>query len=93
MTWSWTPEHIERWKTPSPASPLTELAAEACWNAIRHVEAGTVAVQITMPHPRSLRMLVSDDGVMSGGDGPPGLGTQMLNDMTLHGGAWNDTPA
>lgn len=85
VTWELDPRaHRALEADPIARFALTELAAEACWNAIRHVEAGTVAVRITLPHPRSLRMLVSDDGVMSGGDGPPGLGTQMLNDMTLH---------
>ncbi len=63
---------------------LTELATEACWNAIRHAEASSVAVEVTAARPLSLRIVVTDDGVALRADGTPGLGTQMLNDMTLN---------
>lgn len=63
-------------------SALTQIVTEGCSNAIRHGKATHIAVSIVKHRPGHLRLIIVSDG-HSTGSPRPGLGSQMLDDISL----------
>lgn len=86
ITWDVSPQVSERLgHDPLGSATVSELATEAAWNAIRHANASRVHVRIEDDGPRAMQLTVTNDGPAAH-DPQPGLGTRMLDDMTLN---WN----
>lgn len=67
---------------PPLASSVIDICTEACSNAVRHADAGRITVMARrMDH--TLTLVVRDDGAPAGNDALPGLGSAMLDDVTL----------
>jgi signal transduction histidine kinase len=67
---------------PPLASAFIDICTEACSNAVRH--GGAEAVQVRAVRAgASVKLVVSDDGAPSSGIPISGLGTAMLDDVTL----------
>jgi hypothetical protein len=71
--------------TPTLSRRRCELAAEGCWNAIRHANAATVEVRLEPAGGRAVLLTVVNDGPASLA-GEPGIGRRMFEEMTL---AWD----
>ncbi len=67
---------------PALASAFIDICTEACSNAVRHGSAQHVQVR-AVREPRAVTLVVADDGVPSTRDATSGLGTAMLDDVTL----------
>ncbi|MDF9809858.1 signal transduction histidine kinase [Aurantimicrobium minutum] len=65
-------------------SALSELLREAISNAIRHGDATEVSVLLKRsPDSKDIELHVSNNGEPVSGNSLPGIGTQLLNDLTL----------
>ena len=67
---------------PALASSVVDICTDACSNAVRHGGAAHVAVQ-AQPAGDALELVVSDDGAPDGGAGIPGMGSAMLDDVSV----------
>ena len=67
---------------PLGSATVSELALEACWNAIRHAKAATVEVTLEPSGPSAVRLVVINDGPAPG-HANPGIGTLMFDEMAL----------
>ena len=67
---------------PALASSVVDICTDACSNAVRHGGAAHVAVQ-AQPAGDSLELVVSDDGAPDGGASIPGMGSAMLDDVSV----------
>lgn len=65
------------------ASSVIDICTEACSNAVRHGDAGHISVVARRDGP-TVSLVVRDDGAPSGIEPRPGLGSAMLDDVTLH---------
>ena len=69
-------------------STAAQVVEEACANAVIHGHAGTVQIGIDAPGERTLQIVVTDDGTPST-DGDVGLGSQFLDEVSVH---WSRVP-
>lgn len=67
---------------PPLAASFIDICTEACSNAVRHGGAEHVVV-VARRQGDALELVVSDDGAPTGAQSPGGLGTAMLDDVTL----------
>ena len=67
---------------PPLASAIVDICTDACSNAVRHGGATSVAMR-AFPVGDTLDLVVSDDGAPDAGAGLPGLGSAMLDDVSL----------
>jgi hypothetical protein len=67
---------------PPLASAIVDICTDACSNAVRHGGATSVAMR-ALPVGDTLDLVVSDDGAPDAGAGLPGLGSAMLDDVSL----------
>jgi signal transduction histidine kinase len=67
---------------PPLASAIVDICTDACSNAVRHGGATSVAMR-ALPVGDTLDLVVSDDGAPDSGAGLPGLGSAMLDDVSL----------
>lgn len=70
------------------ADPLASFAAreittEACWNAIRHGHATSVRADLALVDTDTIRVLVVDNGAVEPPSSALGVGTAMIQDMSL----------
>ena len=68
---------------PACASAVVAIVGEACTNAAQHGRARHVSVVLTAVDPRTLRLTVTDDGSGVEPTGEPGLGSQLLDEVSL----------
>lgn len=68
---------------------VREAVSEACWNALKHAHPSRIAIEVLILEERVLRVEVTDNGsspptdAERQSDGEAGLGTRMMQDMTL----------
>lgn len=67
---------------PPLASSVVDICTDACSNAVRHGGATTVAMR-AQPAGDALELVVSDDGAPDAAAGIPGMGSAMLDDVSL----------
>ena len=67
---------------PPLASSVVDICTDACSNAVRHGGATQVAMR-AQSHGDALELVVSDDGAPDATTGTPGLGSAMLDDVSL----------
>ena len=67
---------------PPLASSVVDICTDACSNAVRHGGAAHVAVQ-AQPAGDSVELVVSDDGAPDDTAGLPGMGSAMLDDVSV----------
>jgi anti-sigma regulatory factor (Ser/Thr protein kinase) len=67
---------------PPLASAIVDICTDACSNAVRHGGATSVAMR-ALPVGDTLELVVSDDGAPETDPGLPGLGSGMLDDVSL----------
>lgn len=60
-----------------------EITSEACWNAIRHGHATNVRAYLDFIGADTIRIRVVDDGAVEPQDNTPGIGTAMIEDMSI----------
>lgn len=65
------------------ASALVEIVGEAFTNAVRHGDAQHVALHVEILDDRVARVTVHDDGTAVPPDSSPGLGSRLLDEVTL----------
>lgn len=70
---------------PAMAASFIDICTEACSNAVRHGGARHVTVQAACDGD-AIALKVEDDGVPMGAEAPGGLGSALLDDVTL---AWD----
>ncbi len=68
---------------PPLASSVIDICTEACSNAVRHADAEHISV-MARRRGDTITLVVRDDGAPSGNEPLPGLGSAMLDDITLH---------
>jgi signal transduction histidine kinase len=72
---------------PWTAHIITELAREACSNAIRHGDASEIDISIDVnPDTESVQLLIRNNGLPLPAQIENGLGSQLFDDVTLE---WN----
>jgi len=64
-------------------SSVIDICTEACSNAVRHADAEHISVMARRAGD-TVTLVVRDDGAPSGNEPLPGLGSAMLDDVTLH---------
>lgn len=67
---------------PPLASTVLDVCTEACSNAVRHADAAHISV-VARRTGDTVSLVVRDDGAPAGADALPGLGSAMLDDVTL----------
>ncbi|MEI7630002.1 MAG: hypothetical protein WCJ73_02485 [Actinomycetes bacterium] len=60
-----------------------EITSEACWNAIRHGHAANIRAYLDIIGADTVRIRVVDDGAVEPQDDTPGIGTAMIEDMSI----------
>lgn len=60
-----------------------EITSEACWNAIRHGHAANIRAYLDIIGADTIRIRVVDDGAVEPQDDTPGIGTAMIEDMSI----------
>jgi anti-sigma regulatory factor (Ser/Thr protein kinase) len=79
---SLTEPHHRAWAVSPLASAIVDICTDACSNAVRHGGATSVAMR-ALPVGDTLELVVSDDGAPETDPGLPGLGSGMLDDVSL----------
>jgi hypothetical protein len=69
-------------ESPPLASSVVDICTDACSNAVRHGGATSVAMR-AVPMGDMLELVVSDDGAPNAAAGLPGLGSAMLDDVSI----------
>lgn len=69
-------------ENPQLASSVIDICTDACSNAVRHGGATSVVMR-ALPVDDTLELVVSDDGAPDAAIGLPGLGSAMLDDVSL----------
>lgn len=69
--------------SPPLASTVVDICTEACSNAVRHGDAEYITVTARRTED-ALDLVVRDDGAAGEAAALPGLGSAMLDDVTLH---------
>jgi two-component sensor histidine kinase len=65
------------------SSALIAIVGEACTNAVRHGDAQHVRLHVEILDDRVARVTVTDDGAASSPGSSPGLGSRLLDEVTL----------
>lgn len=68
---------------PATTESAMEIVREACSNAVRHGQAALIRVRVSAEHQR-LQIEVANDGQLRASAGPTGLGTELLDELTLN---------
>lgn len=77
--------------SPTTSSIVLELTREAVSNAIRHGDAGRIEISVTAdPLHQDIHLRVTNDGQLLPDDLVEGVGTRLLEDMTLEWTRAND---
>jgi signal transduction histidine kinase len=74
-------QHVET--DPACVSAILAIVGEACANAAQHGGATQAEVRIALTDARTAQVSVRDNGRGSSGDSSPGLGSQLLTEVTL----------
>jgi uncharacterized membrane protein len=65
------------------ASALVEIVGEACTNAVRHGDAQHITLHVEILDDRVARVTLVDDGTAGSPSTAPGLGSRLLDEVTL----------
>ena len=70
-------------KDPTCGAPLIDIVTEACANAVQHGTATHIDIGISLEDPRSLRVVIADNGRSDVTASAPGLGTSLFDEVCL----------
>ena len=68
---------------PTCGAPLIDIVTEACANAVQHGSATHIDIEISIEDPRSLRVVITDNGRNDLAESTPGLGTSLFDEVCL----------
>lgn len=62
---------------------LAALIPELCFNSIKHGKASYISIDLAFKSDRVLELIVSNDGISSGANPTTGLGSKLLNEISI----------